>query len=344
MADSLEMEVEEPEFDFEASVGRVAEAIGEDLIGEQATGDYEENIEVTKTPAPPVEATPQPVAQSKPQTGTPETNAPPTEKVHEVPQSWAKEMRDQWGTLPPKVQGYLITREKQLLEGFNQFRPVQEAIAPHADYLRQINASPQQAVSLLLNAQRRLTEGSIESRKAAYQELGRNLQLIDSTQVQPNGQAQETAPIDPNVSALQQELASIKQAMMAEREREIDTIRSQNMKTVEAFAADPAHPHFDEVAGEIPAFINMGKSLQEAYEMAVWANPITRAKQQAEALTAHEAKLKENARLSALPKRQAARVNVRSSGDQREPTAHVADLDEIDNTVRTEHRRLKGLA
>lgn len=347
MADSLELDLEtEPEFDFEASVERVADALGPDLIGERDPGNYEDKIEVPKTATPP---TAESAPQAQPQAGTqPEhpqgQQAPGQDKGYEAPQSWAKEMRQHWGTLPPQVQGYLITREKQLLEGFNQFRPVQEALAPHADYLRQIGATPQQAVSLLMQSQRRLTEGPMESRIAAYQELGQKLGLSAAQTGQPNGQPQETIPLDPNVAALQQELLSIKQAMMAEREREIEQIRDQNMKTVESFAADPAHLYFDEVAGEIPAFISMGKSLQEAYDMAVWANPITRAKQQAEALTAHEAKLKENARLAALPKRKAAGVNVRSSGEEREPTAHAPDLAEIDNTVRAAHRQLKGLA
>lgn len=347
MADSLELEVEEPEFDFEASVERVADALGPDLIGEREPADYEDKIEVpAKSAHPSGETTPpvQPQPDATQQSAKTEQQPSTPQQAYEAPQSWAKEMRQHWGTLPPQVQGYLITREKQLLEGFNQFRPVQEALAPHADYLRQVGRTPHEAVSLLMTAQRRLTEGTPESREAAYRELGQMLGLGQSPASQPNGLATETPPLDPTVAALQQELMAIKQAMMAEREQEIEQIRTKNMETVNTFAADPAHPYFDEVAGEIPAFISMGKSLQEAYEMAVWANPITRAKQQAEALTAHDAKLRENARLSALPKKKAAGANVRSSGEERESTAHAPDLAEIDNTVRAAHRKLKGLA
>lgn len=342
MADSLGGDSEEPEFDFEASVERVADALGPDLLGERSSGDDKDQIDVVKPSSQPTaESAPPPPAQP---TTPHDQQASPQDKRYEVPQSWAKEMRDQWGTIPPKVQGYLITREKQLLDGFNQFRPVQEAFAPHTEYLRQIGATPQQAVSLLMTAQRRLTEGPLESRQAAYRELGQRLGMGTMPTEPPANQTPEAPPLDPNVAALQQELLSIKQAMMAEREREIEQIRAQHMQMIETFAADPAHPYFDDVAGEIPAFITMGKSLQEAYEMAVWANPITRAKQQAEALTAHEAKLRENARLTALPKKKAAGVNVRSSGEERESTAHDPGLDDIDNTIRVAHRKLKGLA
>ena len=48
---------------------------------------------------------------------------------------------------------------------------------------------------------------------------------------------------------------------------------------VNAFAADPEHPYFDELSDEIVAILKTGASLAEAYEKAVWANPVTREKE-----------------------------------------------------------------
>lgn len=48
---------------------------------------------------------------------------------------------------------------------------------------------------------------------------------------------------------------------------------------ITAFAADPAHPYFDEVTGDIAVLISAGHSLADAYEKAVWANPTTRQKE-----------------------------------------------------------------
>jgi S1-C subfamily serine protease len=50
-------------------------------------------------------------------------------------------------------------------------------------------------------------------------------------------------------------------------------------KEVNAFATDPAHPFFDEVSDDIIAILKTGASLAEAYEKAVWANPVTRQKE-----------------------------------------------------------------
>lgn len=55
--------------------------------------------------------------------------------------------------------------------------------------------------------------------------------------------------------------------------------RAAITKEVNAFAADPAHPFFDEVSDDIVAFLKTGASLAEAYEKAVWANPVTRQKE-----------------------------------------------------------------
>ena len=61
---------------------------------------------------------------------------------------------------------------------------------------------------------------------------------------------------------------------------------------INIFAADPAHPYFDDVANDITALLRGGgaKDLADAYDKAVWANPVTRAKEQArrDALTPEE--------------------------------------------------------
>jgi hypothetical protein len=53
------------------------------------------------------------------------------------------------------------------------------------------------------------------------------------------------------------------------------------VKEIDAFAADPAHPYFDELANDITKLFEAGlaKDLPEAYEKAVYANPTTRQKE-----------------------------------------------------------------
>lgn len=248
-------------------------------------------------------------------------------------------MHEYWTKLDPTVQGYFVEREEQLLNGFKQFSPLRDALQPHMEYLNKQNIQAPYAIDSLLKAHRMLTEGPIEQRREHYRQLGRNLQILDE-QTQP--QTQPQVQTDPVIQQLQQKLSTLEENIQQRQQREIETVKTEVQKEVDLFAADTkAHPYFDEVATDIASFVSQGKSLQDAYDMAVWANPVTRAKEQSRLLTEHETKLKENARLSSLPKRKAAGVNVRSSGDGAAPTEPVGSLED---TIRNVHREMRGRA
>ena len=57
-------------------------------------------------------------------------------------------------------------------------------------------------------------------------------------------------------------------AQSKQKEARVRTKKEEIEEAVAAFAADPAHPYFNEVADEIIALIQDGMSLQEAYEKA----------------------------------------------------------------------------
>lgn len=321
--DDLASDTSVATMDYDAAADRIGASLGEDLIGKRQT-------EPVETPGlEPTAAQPEPTQQPTPQ----------PVQTYEVPKSWKREMHEHWGKVTPEAQAYIIEREKQLLDGFQSFRPIQDAITPHQDYLSRRGASPAQAVAALLAAERRLTEGPIEQRRAAYQEIGRNLQLLDDA-AQQNGQPQ--TPVDPVVQTLQQRLEAIERQAQAERQAKIDAIRTENQKAVEAFAADTkAHPYFDEVANEIAILVSQGYSLQDAYDNAVRMNPVTFEKEKARLLTEAEAKWKENARLSSLPKKKAASVNIKSDRDGPEPTEPVGT---IEDTIKSTLKSIRGRA
>ena len=129
--------------------------------------------------------------------------------------------------------------------------------------------------------------------------------------------------------------------MMARQQSELESSRASVMKDLNTFADDTAaHPYFDEVAAEIATFVSSGKSLQDAYDAAVWANPVTRQKELTRVQTEHEAKLKEAARVSVPPKKRATGVNVRANdhgSTQTEP------LGTLEDTIKGELRRIRSV-
>lgn len=312
--------------DYEAASDRIGQSL------------FPPNLEEpTETPGLD-EQTPEPAKVAAP-TQPVVAEAPPAQpvKTYEVPKSWKKEMHDYWGKVDPAIQGYLIEREEQLLNGFKQFSPLRDALQPHLEYLNKQNIQAPRAIDSLLRAHRMLTEGPLEQRRTYLKQLEKNLGLEEAAQAQ----AQTAQPVDSMIPVLQQKLASLESTIQEWSQRELETVKTEVQKEVDAFAADTkAHPYFEEVATDIAAFVSQGKSLQDAYDMAVWANPVTRAKEQARLLTEHDAKQKENARLSSLPKKKAASVNLSSHGDGKAPTEPVGSLeDTIKSTMRELRQR-----
>jgi len=238
-----------------------------------------------------------------------------TPHTRQAPKSWPKEMHEHWGKTDPKVQDYWETREKQMLDGLEQYKgdagygkTLREAILPYKPVLESIGMDETTAVKSLLNAHYRLTQGTPEQRHAAYQELGKNLGLIEGDK------------IDPQVRQLQEKLSAIESTITTSQQRALQETQAKVSKEVEAFASDAKHPYFDEVADDIVAMIHAGKSLEDAYEKAVWANPVTRQKEMTRLQTENEAKLKDKAKQEAEKARQAASTNVRGRETRRTPT------------------------
>ena len=238
--------------------------------------------------------------------------------VRQAPKSWPKEMHEHWGKTDPKVQDYWETREKQMLDGLEQYKgdaglgkTLKEVITPYKPILEAAGMDETTAVRSLLNAHYRLTQGTAEQRQAAYQELGKNLGLI---QPDPNVQ------VDPQVRQLQEKLSAIESTITNSQQRALQETQAKVSKEVEAFASDAKHPYFDEVADDIVAMIQAGRSLEDAYEKAVWANPVTRQKEMTRLQTENEAKLKDKAKQEAEKARQAASTNVRGRETRRTPT------------------------
>ena len=311
----------EQSFDIDAAV----EKIGADLFPQAEVAHDQQEAAPEKPPGtPPPASVPAPASVAPPADSTaPAAAAVPT--VREAPKSWPKDMHDHWGKTPKEVQDYWDKREKQMLDGLDQYKDAanrgkafQDVLAPFQQTLQAQgygNDAPR-AVHTLLNAHARLTTGSMEQRQAAYRELGQSLKLIDGT-----GQAAPAPPpVDPQIQALQSEVTGFKDYIKQQQEAVYKETYDKAQKEVEAFASDPTHPHFDDCHADIMTLIQAGKSLQDAYDQAVWANPVTRAKELARVQTESEAKFRENARLSALPKKQAKGVNITSRDSMRTPT------------------------
>lgn len=291
----------------------------------------------------------QTTTDAAPVTDAPEASDTETEPVSSSetpaarppPQSWKKEMHATWAKLPPDAQDYYEQREKQMLDGLEQYkgdatyaRQLKEVVTPYKAMLESMGVSETDAVKYLLNAQYQLTNGSEQQRRAAYERIGAELGFITQ-------QAQEAAPVDPIVKQLQDKLNRIESDLTAKQRQEHAQVKAKADSEVQTFASDPVNLYFGEVAQDMVPFIQQGLPLKDAYDRAVWANPATRAKEQARLQTEATAKLKEKAKPEVEAARRAASTNVRGAESRREPTEPTGSMeDTMKQTLANLRRRV----
>lgn len=319
----------EPEstFDMTAAV----DSIGADLFPPKPPDDSEEAEEaIAASP----DATGPASSVSSPTEAAPVSSEP---TVLEVPKSWKTEMHPYWSKLDPAVQKYYVEREKQMLDGLEQYKTEaqqaktwREALTPYQQTLKQLGLDELTAAKSLFQADHILRYSPPEQKHAYFKRLAENYGIDLGTvgtiaTVQSNGQP---AQVDPTLKAIQDKLAAVESTLTARQQADLQAAQERTAKEVDAFASDKAHPHFDEVADDMPPFLKQGMSLQDAYERAVWANPVVREKQVQARLQTEAEKAKENARLTALPKQKAARANVRSFETKRTPTEPLGTMED----------------
>ena len=250
-----------------SGVSDIASSLG---LGEAKEPPIETEPETPETPE--VTQTPQ-----APEGETVEGDAPPEtpEVVAKAPpKSWAKEQHEKWAQIPPEAQDYIELREKQMLDGIEQYKEyhavgktISDVIAPYRPMLAASGTDPAKAVAVLLNAElpahdrpgRSPQAGVHRTRRLAWPHPAAECRAgaaCGARDARALGQARRLA--DPR------------------EQQQFEETRTRVASEVESFSKTA--PYFEEVAEDIVAFINSGSDLKTAYDKAVWANPVTRAK------------------------------------------------------------------
>ena len=235
---------------------------------------------------------------------------PPAEAAAPPPKSWAKETHELWTKLPPEAQKQVLHREEQMLQGIEQYREfhglgkaMKEVVTPYIPMIQSSGLDPAKAVGVLLQANYRLTNGPVESRRQAFLELGTSLGLI---QQQPGSGGQPAVPPE-----LQARIDRMEQQMTNAQRAEVEKSVTQFWET---------HPLAEEVADDMLIYLGAGVPITTAYEKAVFANPATREKELARLQKEAKAKADEKARESLEKARKATATNVRGRDTTRSPT------------------------
>lgn len=249
----------------------------------------------------------------------------------EMPKSWARETQEIWDEMTPRAQEQYLKREQQMLEGLEQYKgdsgfgkQMREVLTPYKAMLQSQGVDEPKAVQFLLNAHYRLSTAQPAERQAYFAHLAKSYG-IDLAGMQP---AADAPQVDPTVKALQEKVNTLESSMTAREQAALNEAKAKVASEVEAFSKDPKHQYFYECSDDIVALIQAGHTLEQAYEKAVYANPVTRAKELSRLQAEQEKTLREKSRTDAEAARKAAATNVRSRDTRRAPTEPKGSMED----------------
>lgn len=271
----------------------------EDDIRAAMTGAQDDNTddnvdEVTQTPETvqnPDQAEGQEAEGANKTTATPDANSDSADQstattdttpqaVVEAPVALSGAIKAKWNTLPEDVQREWKKREDDIHRMMTSHdgelrvgREMKEAIAPYMATIQAEGGTPVGAVKDLLNTAYILRTGSPHQKAAvlmqAAQQFGVDLSLHQQTQQNP-----QLVNLHNEIHQLRQNASP--EAIERQLQERMEAVRIDN--EIRDFAANPKNVHFETVRADMGALMTSGraKDLQEAYEMACWANPSIR--------------------------------------------------------------------
>lgn len=264
--------------------------------------------------------------------------APVETQASIAPNTWKKEVAEQWATLPPAVQAEVQRREADFHKGIEQYRAaatfaqsMEKTIAPYMATMQALKVTPEAAINELLAFDHQLRYGSQQQKQQLFAQLAQTFG-IDTNGLQHIEQQQ----IDPNLAALQQQVQNLNGYIQNQQLTAQQQAEAQLNSEIAAFAADPSHSHFEVVRPHMAALLQAGlaKDMQDAYEQAVNANPTTRAAVIAE----QQAAIRADQAAKAQAAKAAASINTKVR-----PAMPVAKpIGTMDDTIRETLRRLTG--
>jgi len=185
--------------------------------------------------------------------------------------AWKKPAQEALRALPPETQQYIVEREQQFHKGIQQYkedaqkgRSLGNALAPHLEYLQQLQVAPEVAISKLIAVEKTLRTSDPQTKAKEFVRLAHDygIDLNSLTSV----------PFDPYHHQLEQRLAQQQAALNQITQSRQMAEEAQLGQTIEQFAQ--THEHFDDVRETMADLLDKGfaSDLNDAYAKAVRLN------------------------------------------------------------------------
>jgi hypothetical protein len=259
-------EVQEPT-DTRDIVAREFDKLDQAEQAEQSAETRDDKGRFKPKEAEPQEETPD-VAKETPQEESEQKSQEPERNPFAA---WKKPAQEALRALPPETQQYIVEREQQFHKGIQQYkedaqkgRSLGNAIAPHLEYLQQLQVAPEVAISKLIAVEKTLRTSDPQTKAKEFVRLAHDygIDLNSLTSV----------PFDPYHHQLEQRLAQQQAALEQITQSRQMAEEAQLGQTIEQFAQ--THEHFDDVRETMADLLDKGfaSDLNDAYAKAVRLN------------------------------------------------------------------------
>lgn len=235
----------------------------------------------------------------------------------QAPNTWTPSAKAKFATLEPDVQAEIMKRETDMARAITLHdqdrsfgKTVKDVVTPYLPMIQAEGATPETAIQSLLNTAYRLRTSSPQEKGVLLANLARQY----GADMSAFSGDQEQAQIDPTVAALQSKLQQL-EGFITQQHTQQQTVAEQNLlRDINAFQADPAHPHFEKVGQDMAGLIKAGlaANLQEAYDKAIYMHPEVRQQVISASQTEAQRKQIEEAKQKAAKAKQLASVNLTS--------------------------------
>jgi hypothetical protein len=200
------------------------------------------------------------------------------ETVFQAPEHWSSDYKARFAELSPEGQEVVLGFDSDFKRGYQDkvqaISDIETALEPWKQTIAQRGISEADAIRTLFAAQSQIEQDPLQGVLALAQRFGVADQL--RKQFAPDTDADF---IDPEVKALNSKIAELegKISQTSQQIQQSQTVSAQQEldNFVNAVDADgkPAHPHFEAAKPLIASLVGQGKSLEDAYNEAVWTVP-----------------------------------------------------------------------
>lgn len=240
----------------------------------------------------------------------PEVVAP----VSKAPDHWSAGAKAHWEKLPPDVRAaalkqveYANSLQSRFDKERNAYEAIEKILEPRRSRLSAMYGNEAKALEQLF-----ALSDFAEKDPRGFLEYFAQQRGIDLRGQAQTGQQQ----IDPNVTALQQQLAQTQQSIQSMQQAQNDAVYQQVEQSFNEFVSSNEAPYLEDVKEDMAFLLENGKatSWKSAYDMAIKLNPAVSELMEGQKLKALDEERKAKAKEATEKAKKAQSKNVSSKG------------------------------